>query len=133
MDIKPNSINAVIYFTLYICAQDKEISQTELIKLIDSTKIVMAMNATDFSDTQGLSLEDIVNEISIDILGKKNWLTKSLLNDEKKFIHYILNDPVQVELALRVARIAASIDGLHDRESYKFSLWADEWKGILSK
>tara|TARA_B100000780_G_C21114165_1_gene450568 strand:- start:781 stop:1182 length:402 start_codon:yes stop_codon:yes gene_type:complete len=133
MDIKPNSINAVIYFTLYICAQDKEISQTELIKLIDSTKIVMSMNATDFSDLQGLNIEDIVNEISADILGKKNWLTKTLLNDEKKFIHHILNDPIQVELALRVARIAASIDGLHDRESYKFSAWVDEWKGILSK
>jgi hypothetical protein len=131
MDIKPNSINAVIYFTLYICAQDKEISETEHVKLIDSTKMVMAMNAADFSDLQGSNIEDIVNEVSIDILGKKNWLTKKLLNDEKKFIHYILNDPIQVELALRVARIAASIDGLHENEGYKYSIWADEWKGIL--
>lgn len=133
MDIKPNSIEAIIYFALYICGQDKEISKIELIEMIESSKIVANLNTDDVDYFNSLDIDELVNNMTKEILSKRNWLGKVVFNDEKKYIHSILDVPNRIELALRVARIAASIDGLHERESHKFSFWLEEWNDTLKK
>ncbi len=122
-EIKQDSIEAIICFALYICAQDKIISDEEYLSLgkkltsiVDSDVIVQKVRRTD--------LKVLISKISGLIL-KNKFTNKKMEVVEKGYFESLFKSNEYKDLALRTARIAASSDGFHRLEKAKFNFWAD--------
>jgi len=63
-DFKPNSIEAVIVFILYICIQDGKISKEESKELIITAPLIQKMYLDIFGEYIPLDLELIIFDIS---------------------------------------------------------------------
>lgn len=121
-DITPNSIEAIICFVLYICAQDKIISDEEFLSLgkkitdvVDNEVIVKKISRT--------HMRDLISKISKLII-KHKFHNKKIGIVEKGFFESLLTHDEYKDLALRTARIVASSDGFHRSEKEKFDTWA---------
>ena len=126
-DIKANSLNALNFFVLYICAQDKKISAEELENSC-SNIISAALNGFDyFGSVKIKEIKSIASETSKLIVGNKKLLYKKIFNDEKNLISKMLFDEEIIHIALLIARIAASADGLAENENKKLSYWSNYW------
>ena len=131
MDIQPNSLEAVIFFAAYICAQDNKIAKVELTKILESSKIINSIKAASFDSDDTQSLSDKVQAITSLALKKKLFLQKKISDSEKDYIKSLLTDSELIQLALRAGRISASIDGFHQNENHKFIFWLKEWAEII--
>lgn len=128
-DIKPNSIEAIIFFVLYICAQDKVISDSEKSVLIKISKYEL-INELKLFKLNKAKLESMIHEISTNMI-ESNFLYKYTSKEEKALINELINDTDVIKVALRIARVAASADEFSDREKIKFKYWIDSWKGKI--
>ena len=88
-DIKPNSFEAVICFVLYICAQDKVISESEKSALIKISKyeLINEFKLFKFDRTE---LESMIHKTSNNIIN--NFLHKYTSKEEKALINQLIND-----------------------------------------
>ena len=129
-DIKPNSIDAIICFGLYICAQDKVISEQEKISLVNLTLDASQNEYKDYGFANKEKLKNHINEIS-KVIMNSSWLHKYTSKDEKKIVNDLINDIDTIKIALRVSRIAASADDFSEREHVKFKYWIDYWSNLI--
>lgn len=125
--IKPNSIEAVFYFALYICMQDGKFSSEEKEQLFLDMPIVKKL----YLDLYGELLYDNFKSIASDFF-LKNEIDESFLgseiNDaEISYINSIINDPSLRDIAMIVARNAAAADGLQLKEQSKYQYWYECW------
>ena len=130
MDIKENSLEAVIFFSAYICAQDNIIDEKEFLKILQNSKIIKALKSSSLLDADNNNLDALSKTLASKALDSKNFIGKTVSENEKKYIHSILTDPELIDISIRSARIAASADGLHEKENHKLVFWLDQWNLI---
>ena len=127
--ITPNSLEAVICFVLYICAQDKVISDSEKSAVLKISKYEL-INEFKLFKLDKAELESMIHQTSNNII-ESNFLHKYTSKEEKALINELINDINVIKVALRIARVAASADEFSDREKIKFKYWIDTWKGKI--
>ncbi len=129
-DIKPNSIEAIIYFGLYICAQDKVISEQEKNSLMNLILDASQNDYKDFGFANREKLNNRINEIS-EMIMSSSFLHKYTSKNEKKIMNDLINNVDTIKIALRISRIAASADDFSEREHVKFKYWIDFWSNLI--
>lgn len=125
--IQPDSIEALIFFVLYICAQDNDISDEEIESSINLAINIELNNFDLFLSHSSSEIKEFVKTNSRYILNKNEFLNKNISEKEKKAISGLFMDPEVINLALLVSRVAATKDGFHEKESHKFNKWSDYW------
>lgn len=129
-DIKPNSIEAIICFVLYICAQDKEISEHERVDVSSKILNLAKMDSEINTNMHQNELEIFISEAHDYFLSKLDWQNKKMTKEEMEFFEKNISEEDSSRLALRIARICASTDGFHKKENAKFLKWS---KLLLNK
>ena len=114
MDIEPNSLESVIFFTAYICGQDNRIGKEELSKILSNSQVIKNLKDSSFLNNSINSLEEVVSSISSHVLQNKNFLKKAVSPLENQLISSLLTVPELIDMSIRSARIAASEDGFHE-------------------
>ena len=125
--IEPNSLEAVVLFILYICAQDGNISDEELAELAAELPVLKKL----YFDFNGEFIDFELHQVLADLhelMQPINQLTSAkVTNEETTLIESLLTDPKVQDVALLAARSAASIDSLHEKEEAKYNYWAKSW------
>jgi|TARA_B110000967_G_scaffold208853_1_gene262520 hypothetical protein len=125
--IQPNSIEAVILFTLYICAQDNLIAEEELEQLSLEIPVLQKL----YFDIYGEYIEEdlgmIIKQTSSLITNEKKYTGKNITKLEKDTFSKLLTDPTIQDISLLSSRHAASADGFHKLESKKYDYWSKQW------
>ena len=125
--IEPNSLEAVVLFILYICAQDGNISDEELTELAAELPVLKKL----YFDFNGEFIDFELHQVLADLhelMQPINQLTSAkVTNEETTLIQSLLTDPKAQDVALLAARSAASIDSLHEKEEAKYNYWAKSW------
>ena len=125
--IEPNSLEAVVLFALYVCAQDGKISEEELKELSEELPILKKLYFDFYGEFIDLNLDEVM-ESSYEVMHSLEDLTSTKLTiKEEKLFKTLLTDPTVRDVALLIARGAASIDSLHKREEAKYNHWAKTW------
>ena len=125
-DIKPNSLEAVLTFAVYICAQDREVSTDEIVELLKASEI-LKNNFMFLEEYPSIGLKDFIEKKKKELFKTGEFLNKEISKDEENYYSNILTDDDAIDLAIRVARISASIDGLHKNENHKYKFWMNKW------
>ena len=82
--IKPNSIEAVIYFVLYICAQDEMISEKELEEFSSDIPILEKLYFDIYGELITGDLKNTILETANQLINSQSFLS------EKQFIRVFL-------------------------------------------
>ena len=125
--IKPNSIEAVMFFALYICAQDKKIAKEEKKELILDIQIIRKLYFDIYGEFIDDDFQETINSINVDDETIRSFISKSLSKKEKDFVSNLLTDPKIQDIAILAARHAAAADGFHKLEKKKFDYWLKAW------
>ena len=125
--IKPNSIEAVLYFALYICAQDNKIAKEEKEELVLDIQIMRKLYFDIYGEFIDENFKEIINSINIHDERIKKFISKNVSEKEKRFISGLLSDPKIQDIAILAARHSASADGFHILEKKKFDYWVKFW------
>ena len=125
--IKPNSIEAVILFTLYICAQDSLIAEEELEQLSLEIPILQKLYFDIYGEFIEEDLQTIVKKMSKIILSEQKFTNKTISSKEKETFNNLLTDPKVQDISLLISRHAANADGFHKLENKKFTYWSHKW------
>ena len=125
--IKPNSIEAVMFFALYVCAQDKKIAKEEKKELILDIQIIRKLYFDIYGEFIDDDFQETINSINVDDETIKPFISKSLSKKEKDFVSNLLTDPKIQDIAILAARHAAAADGFHKLEKKKFDYWLKAW------
>ena len=127
-DIKPNSIEAVILFILYVCIQDGRISKEESKELIITAPLIQKMYLDIFGEYIMFDLELIIADILEELMKQSHLISgKKVKKEEKDLFSTLLTDHVIQDIALLASRTAAGADGLHDYENRKYQYWSQQW------
>lgn len=127
-DIKPNSIEAVILFILYVCIQDGRISKEESKELIITAPLIQKMYLDIFGEYIMFDLELIIADILEELMKQSHLISgKKVKKEEKDLFSSLLTDHVIQDIALLASRTAAGADGLHDFENRKYQYWSQQW------
>ena len=125
--IEPNSLEAVVLFTLYICAQDGNISDEELAELSAELPVLKKLYFDFYGEFIDFDLKQVLSDL-YDLMQPISQLTKAkVTNEESTLIESLLTDPKVQDVALLAARSAASIDSLHKQEEAKYNYWYKAW------
>tara|TARA_B100001115_G_scaffold57854_1_gene42836 strand:+ start:563 stop:955 length:393 start_codon:yes stop_codon:yes gene_type:complete len=125
--IKPNSIEAVMFFALYICAQDKKIAKEEKKELILDIQVIRKLYFDMYGEFIDDDFQETIYSINVDDETIKPFISKSLSKKEKDFVSNLLTDPKIQDIAILAARHAAAADGFHKLEKKKFDYWLKAW------
>ena len=125
--IKPNSIEAVMFFALYICAQDKKIAKEEKNELILDIQVIRKLYFDIYGEFIDDSYKEVINSININDETIKPFISNNLSQKEKDFVSSMLTDPKIQDIAILAARHAAAADGFHKLEKKKFDYWVKAW------
>ena len=127
-DVKPNSIEAVIVFILYICIQDGQISKEESKELIITAPIIQKMYLHIFGEYIPFDLELIISNMLEKLIKDKDLAPgQNVKKAEKDLFSKILTDHATQDIALLASRSAAGADGLHPNENRKYQYWSEKW------
>ncbi len=127
-DVKPNSIEAVIVFILYICIQDGQISKEESKELIITAPIIQKMYLHIFGEYIPFDLELIISNMLEKLIKDKDLAPgQNVKKAEKDLFSKILTDHATQDIALLESRSAAGADGLHPNENRKYQYWSEKW------
>jgi hypothetical protein len=127
-DFKPNSIEAVILFILYVCIQDGRISKEESKELIITAPLIQKMYLDIFGEYIMFDLELIIADILEELMKQSHLISgKKVKKEEKDLFSTLLTDHVIQDIALLASRTAAGADGLHDFENRKYQYWSQQW------
>ena len=125
--IEPNSLEAVVLFTLYICAQDGNISDEELAELSAELPVLKKLYFDFYGEFIDFDLKQVLLDL-YELMQPISQLTKAkVTNEESTLIKSLLTDPKVQDVALLAARSAASIDSLHKQEEAKYNYWFKAW------
>ena len=125
--IKPNSLEAIILFIQYICAQDGRISKEEITELAAQLPVLRKLYLDVFGELFHSDLEELIQDVHDEMESKTDLIGKTVTDGEIELFSDLLVDPKAQDVALLAARNEASADGLHRRESDKFQYWANRW------
>ena len=131
LNIESNTLGAIILFAIYISAQDKIISDTEVESIKEKVNSIKYGNLDLFGSIERSDLRELIKLSARKINNTPSWLTKRFPADEKNYFKEILSEKYFIDMALIVARLCASSDGFHQREKYKYNLWLKEWPSSL--
>ena len=126
-NIKPNSIEAVMFFALYICAQDEKIAKEEKKELILDIQVMRKLYFDIYGEFIDDNFKEVIDSIDIDDKTLKPFISKTITEKEKVFISNLLTDPKIQDIAILAARHSASADGFHKLEKKKFDYWLEAW------
>lgn len=125
--IEPNSMEAVVLFTLYICAQDGNISDEELAELSAELPVLKKLYFDFYGEFIDFDLNQVLTDL-YELMQPINQLTSTKVSgEETTLINSLLTDPLIQDVALLAARSAASIDSLHEKEEAKYNYWFKAW------
>ena len=127
MKIKPNSIDAVIFFTLYICAQDDLIAKEEIEQIDIEFPMIQKLYFDIYGEFIKEDLKELMRSVSDKLLSSNKFIKKSVSKLENSTFSTLITDPKLQDISLLFARHAASADGLHTLEEKKFNYWAKKW------
>jgi len=125
--IKPNSIEAVIYFVLYICAQDEMISEKELEEFSADIPILEKLYFDIYGELITGDLKNTILETANQLIGTQSFLSEKVTSIEEKTISNLISDPKLQDIAILASRHAASADGFHLSEKKKYDFWLKNW------
>ena len=125
--IKPNSIEAVMFFALYICAQDKKIAKEEKKELILDIQVIRKLYFDMYGEFIDDDFQETIYSINVDDETIKPFISKSPSKKERDFVSNLLTDPKIQDIAILAARHAAAADGFHKLEKKKFDYWLEAW------
>ena len=125
--IKPNSIEAVMFFALYICAQDKKIAKEEKNELILDIQIIRKLYFDIYGEFIDDNFQEVINSVNVNDETIKPFISNNLSKKEKDFVSSMLTDPKIQDIAILAARHAAAADGFHKLEKKKFDYWVKFW------
>ena len=115
-------------FAIYISAQDKILSETEIESIKEKVNSIKYGNLDLFGSIERSDLKELISLSARKINRTPSWLTKRFSTDERNYFKEILSEKYFIDMALLVARICASSDGFHQREKHKYKLWLKEWQ-----
>ena len=125
--IQINSIEAVILFILYICAQDDVIAEEELELLALELPLLQKLYLDMYGEFLDEDLTLLTKAMAKKIVAEHKFIGSKITSEEKALFTKLLTDPKLQDVALISARHAASADGLHKLESKKFEYWLKIW------
>tara|TARA_B100000941_G_scaffold113424_1_gene79703 strand:- start:81 stop:512 length:432 start_codon:yes stop_codon:yes gene_type:complete len=125
--IKPNSIEAVMFFALYICAQDKKIAKEEKNELILDIQVIRKLYFDIYGEFIDDSFKEVINSVNINDESIKPLISDKLSKKERDVVSNLLTDPKIQDIAILAARHAAAADGFHRLEKKKFDYWVKAW------
>ena len=125
--IQINSIEAVILFILYICAQDDVIAEEELELLALELPLLQKLYLDMYGEFLDEDLTLLTKAMANKIVAEHKFIGSKISSEEKALFTKLLTDPKLQDVALISARHAASADGLHKLESKKFEYWLKIW------
>jgi hypothetical protein len=125
--IKPNSIEAVIYFVLYICAQDEMISEKELEEFSADIPILEKLYFDIYGELITSDLKNTILETANQLISSQSFLSQKVTSLEEKTISNLISDPKLQDIAILASRHAASADGFHVNEKKKYDFWLKNW------
>ena len=118
--IEINSIESVIFFTLYICAQDEIIADEEIAQLAAEVPILQKLYLDIYGELINDDLSLLIKDIAKKLKPREKFIGKHVTQIEKDTFSQLLTDPKIQDIALLISRHAASADGFHKNESNKF-------------
>lgn len=125
--IKPNSIEAVLYFASYICMQDGKFSSEEKEQLFLDMAIVRKLYLDLYGELIHDDLKSMCNNFFLNYEIDESFIGSNIKDTEISYINSIINDPSLRDIAMMVARNAAAADGLQLKEQSKYQYWYDYW------
>ena len=125
--IEINSIESVIFFTLYICAQDDIIADEEIAQLAAEIPILQKLYLDIYGELINEDLSLLIKDIIKKLNPREKFIGKQITEIEKNTFSRLITDPKIQDIALLISRHAASADGFHKNEGHKFNYWADTW------
>ena len=125
--VQINSIEAVILFILYICAQDDVIAEEELKQLALELPLLQKLYLDMYGEFIDEDLIVLTKDIAKKLIADHKFIGSKITSDEKALFSKLLTDPKLQDVALLSARHAASADGLHKLEGKKFNYWSQAW------
>ena len=126
-NIEINSIESVIFFTLYICAQDDIIADEEISQLAAEIPILQKLYLDIYGELINEDLSLLIKDIIKKLNPREKFIGKQITEIEKNTFSKLITDPKIQDIALLISRHAASADGFHKNEGHKFNYWADTW------
>ena len=126
-NIEINSIESVIFFTLYICAQDDIIADEEISQLAAEIPILQKLYLDIYGELINEDLSLLIKDIIKKLNPREKFIGKQITEIEKNTFSRLITDPKIQDIALLISRHAASADGFHKNEGHKFNYWADTW------
>ena len=91
--IKPNSIEAVIYFVLYICAQDEMISEKELEEFSADIPILEKLYFDIYGELITGDLKNTILETANQLINSQSFLSEKVTSLEEETISNLNSDP----------------------------------------
>ena len=125
--VQINSIEAVILFILYICAQDDVIADEELEQLALELPLLQKLYLDMYGEFINEDLTSLTKAMAKKLIAEHKFIGSKITKEEKALFAKVLTDPKLQDVALISARHAASADGLHKLESKKFKYWLKTW------
>ena len=125
--IEPNSLEAVILFILYICAQDGNISDEELAELAAELPVLKKLYFDFYGEFIDFDLNQVLTDLYELMQPIKQLTSAKVTNEETTLIESLLTDPKVQDVSLLSARSAASIDMFHEKEEAKYNYWCKAW------
>ena len=125
--IKPNSLESIILFAVYISAQDGKVSDQEIKELIIEAPLLKKLYFDIYGEYMDLDMLDLTSKVVSFLEPRNKYIGQSVSKKEESLFTELLTDPKVQDIALLVGRHMASADGFHKLESSKFSYWLNRW------
>jgi len=125
--IQPNSLEAVILFTLYICAQDSVIADEELDQLSLELPILQKLYFDIYGEYIEEDFKKMIKNTKNIIFKEPKYTRQTISKLELDTFNKLLTDPKIQDISLLASRHAASADGFHKNEKIKYKYWLSEW------
>ena len=128
--IKPNSLESIILFAVYVSAQDGKVSDQEIKELIIEAPLLKKLYFDIYGEYIDLDMLDLISNVVSILEPRENYIGKSVSKREKILFEDLITDPKIQDIALLVGRHVASADGFHSLESSKYDYWSKRWIAI---
>ena len=125
--IKPNSLESIILFAVYISAQDGKVSDQEIKELILEAPLLKKLYFDIYGEYMDLDMLDLTSKVVSFLEPRNKYIGQSVSKKEESLFSELLTDPKVQDIALLVGRHMASADGFHQLESSKFGYWLNRW------
>jgi|TARA_B110000008_G_C16846566_1_gene514961 hypothetical protein len=125
--IKPNSLESIILFAVYVSAQDGKVSDEEIKELILEAPLLKKLYFDIYGEFIDLDMLDLTSKVVSFLEPREKYIGKSISAKEKELFKELITDPTIQDIALLAGRHMASADGFHELELSKFDYWSNEW------